>query len=348
MTRLLLTCLLLGTMAQAQKAASPGGAPGSAPQPSPSVSPSAKPQTLISANPDRPTQPVITVKGVCSPKKPLPGRQVPPCATVITRQQFEKLLDAVNTSDQKIPANMRRNLATAYVDLLALSQAAEKAGTENDPRFLAVMQLVRLRTLGDVYRRSLEEKYRNPPPDEILAYYNENRAKYEEVTLSRIFIPSKNPSAPNKDEWDKKAKQTADEMRERGAKGEDFGKLQPAAFTALGLTTTPPTSAVGARRRGMLAPQQEQEIFALKAGDVSKVEQEAAAYIVYKVESTQTLPMDRVKDEISRELLRQKMDKALREINSSVHAEFNDDYFGPLLSSPAGSIPNPAQSPAPK
>src|SRR5262249_37720562 len=128
----------------------------------------------------------------------------------------------------------------------------------------------------------------------------------------------------------------------------------------VGLSMGPPNSTVGTRRRGMMAPQEEQELFALKPGEVSKVEQEPAGYIIYKLESRQTLSVDQVKDEISRELFRQKMDTQIKAVTASVKAEFNDQYFGspapPSLPPgapganrpPAGVIapPKPGVSPA--
>ena len=287
-----------------------------------------------------PTEPVITAKGVC-PNRPVtkaaPGAPKPapaPCQTVVTKGQFEKLVNAVSPSNQNVPPAMRRNLAQAYVELLAYAQAAEKAGVDKDPKFIEVMRLVRMRTLADIYRRDMEEKYRTPPPNEIQAYYDQNVSKYEEIKLSRIFIPAKNPSAQDKDAWEKKAAQLSTELHDRAAKGEDLEKLQKEAYTTLGLTIAPPNTTVGTRRRGMMAPQEEQELFALKPGDVSKVEQEPAGYIIYKLESRQTLPVDQVKDEIARELSRQKMDAQIKAITATVKAEFNDQYFG----SPAPAV----------
>lgn len=307
------------------------------------------------------TAAVITVEGVCpaAPPKSTPtGQATAPqaCTTTVTKAQFENLLNALNSTNQSIPPAMRRNLAQAYVELLAFSQAAEKAGIDKDSRFLEVMRLVRMRTLADLYRRDLEEKYRTPPQAEIQAYYNQNVTRYEEIKLSRIFIPAKNTAAQNKDDWEKRAAQMANDLHDRAAKGEDLDKLQKEAFTTLGLTIAPPSTVLGPRRRGMLGQSDEQELFALKTGEVSKVEQEPAGYIIYKIESRQTLPVEQVKDEISRELFRQKLDAQLKAVTGSVKSEFNDQYFG-AAASPAPSSgkieaeppkrPVPGQSPHP-
>jgi hypothetical protein len=288
MARFLIFCLLAATAAAPQKR--PSAPPN---QPAPQAPPQRKDET---------TQPVITIAGVCARKKSLPGASGASCTTVVTRQQFEKLLDAVNSSHQNITPQTRRNLAQAYVELLAYAQIAESEDMENDPQFTEVMRLVRMRTLADFYRRKQEDKLRTPSADEIQAAYDQNLAKFEEVKLSRIFIPSHNPAAQNSDEWEKKAALAANAIRDRAARGEDLDKLLAEAYATLGLTTSPPSAAVGLRRRGTLAPAEEQEIFALSPGGVTKVEQEAAGYVVYKVESKQTLPLDKVKDEISRDI----------------------------------------------
>lgn len=246
---------------------------------------------------------------------------------------------------------MRRNVAQAYVELLAFAQAAEKAGVENDPKFKEQLRLMRLQALASIYRHDLEDKNKNLPPQEIQAYYNQNLPKYEEIKLSRIFIPAKNPSSPAKDDWEKKAEQEANDIHDRAAKGEDFEKLQKEAYTSLGLTIAPPNTSVGTRRRGMLTPTEEQELFALKPGDVSKVEQEPAGFIIYKVESRQTLPEEQVKDEISRELFRQKMESQMKSVTSNVKADFNDQYFGaantpPVGMGPGGPMPRPVPVPS--
>lgn len=345
----------------------PAPQPPSTTNPSPAPKPASPPETAPDTAAAVPaTQPVITIQGVCatSPAKrtgtAATGKKSPAttpadpsaCKTLITKSQFDKLLDAVNTSHQNVSPAMRRNLAQVYVELLTFNQAAQKAGIDKNPSFAEVLRLQRMQLLKEFYRRYLEEKYRNPPASEIQAYYEKNLTKYEEIKLSRIFIPAKNPSAQNKDDWEKKAAQVANDIHDRAAKGEDFEKLQKEAYTTLGLTITPPSTAMGSRRKGMMSPQEEQELFTLRAGELSKVEQQPAGYVIYKIDSRQTLSADQVKDEISRELFRQKLDTQLKAITAAVHADFNDQYFGPAPPPrpPVGAGPGvgPGGPPAPR
>jgi hypothetical protein len=305
------------------------------------------------------TQAVITIHGLCSgaaathpgtaAKKGTPAASTRDCTTTITKAQMEKTIRAVHTNNQPIDPQMRRQIAQAYVQMLTWAAAAEKAGTEKDPDVRELLRLVRLKALADAYREHLGHQYGNPTENEITAYYNENTSKYEELKLSRIFIPAKNPSAQDKDAWEKKAAQLANDLRDRATKGEDLEKLQKETFATLGLTIAPPSTNMGERRRGMLPQALEQELFALKPGEVSKVEQEAAGYTIYKVESKQTMPIDKVKGEISRELARARMEAKAKEINTGVRVDLNESYFRPPATpGPAPSMvpPGPAARPS--
>lgn len=343
MIRLVLTLVLAAATVAAQTQSTPSTTPPSQPAPRSSQGPQTLPtlqQKPVDNSASVPAgSPVLTIHGLCSDGQK--SADSSSCTTVVTKEQFDKLIDAINTSNQPIPPNMRRNLADAYVQLLAYSEAAEKAGVPNDPKFQEVMKLMRLRTLADMYRRDFEEKNKNAPQQEIQAYYDQNATKYQEVKLGRIFIPKNNPTPAatdkpsDKAEFEKKAEQEANVIHERVAKGENLEALQKEAYTTLGLTSPPPSVEAGTRRKGMMQAAEEQEIFALKPGEVSKVEGEPSGYIIYKLESKQSLPLDQVKDEISRELFRQKMEAQMKNVTGSVHADFNDQYFGPATPAPA-------------
>lgn len=342
---LVLFAVSIGDAQVAPKPATQPPADKTAPQPS-TAKPSNPPPAPDPADSVPATEPIITVKGLCSAapaKSAAPASAARDCTTTVTKAQFEKLLNALKTASQTIPPNMRRNLAQSYVELMAYAQAAEKAGIDKDSKFIEIMRLERMKVLADLYRRDVDEKYRTPPEADVLAYYNQNLPRYEEIKLSRIFIPAKNPSAQNKDDWEKKAAQVATDLHDRAARGEDLEKLQKEAYATLGLTISPPSTTLGSRRRGMLTPADEKELFALKPSEVSSVKQEPAGYIIYKVESKETLPLDQVKDEISRELFRQKFDAQMKAVTESVKAEFNDQYFGsavPPSGAAMGASPN--------
>lgn len=346
---------------QSSPATMPQATPATAVQPSPAVqpgtSPTAMPQASPTAKPGGQTQqagkesatkepalppatPVITIHGVCEAHKPTAAAPAAKtaCATKITKAEFDKLMKMVVPPNQPQQPGLRRNLAQRYVELLAIADAAKKAGVQNSPEFT----LLRLRALAEAYQRQLDEKYRNPPPAEVEAYYKQHQGDYESVTLRRIYVPKNDPAGKGtpdeKAAFTKKASALADELRERATKGEDLEALQKEAYTKLGLTSSPPTTQVGPVRKGALPPATEKELFALKGGGVANVD-EPTAFVIYKVENKQTLPMESVKDEITRTLHRQKMEARLKEITANAKADYNDTYFGPPAPPPAPVLP---------
>ncbi len=104
-------------------------------------------------------------------------------------------------------------------------------------------------------------------------------------------MPRNNFAAAERQEFEQLAKRVAPELRERAARGEGPGQLQKECYKKLGLSGLPPATDAGNRRR-------------------ASVPAEAS-------------------DEITREIARQKLERALKSITSSIRAELNETYFGP-------------------
>ncbi|HJX84630.1 MAG TPA: peptidylprolyl isomerase [Candidatus Angelobacter sp.] len=282
---------------------------------------------------------VIVIRGLCSAPASDPNQ----CTTVISRQQFETLLDALNTSNRPVSPETRRKLAQDYVDVMTTAQAAEKAGIDKDPRFTESMRVLRMRLLTDSYLLALEQRS-TPSAGEILGYYNQNQSKFEEVSLSRVWIPARNPGAANKVEWETKVAQLTGTIHDRAVKGESFEILQREAFATLGLQN-PQSTVLKPIRRRVTPSAEEQEIFSLQVGGVSPVEQESGGNAIYRMEGRQVLPLDNVKDEIARTLAQTKADAQMKAIRTAFHADLSSEYFGPEPA-PAAVAPT-LQRPAP-
>jgi parvulin-like peptidyl-prolyl isomerase len=282
---------------------------------------------------------VIAIHGFC------PGSQSrADCATNITREQFDRMVTAMSVNPQALsnPVAMR-SFAESYVLALALADAAEKEGADKDPQFVELMRIIRVRTLADVYRRELQQKYGNPSDAEIESYYQQNIGKFEQVELDRIAIPRTNPKLPREAQadFDKKAQKLAGEVRDRAARGEAPGKLQVEAYKTLGLTP-PLTTDLGTKRKGSLPPALDQEIFSLQAGEVSKPQTEAAVITIYKVRNRTTLPLERVKPELVQEIRQKSLDAAIKQVTGQLRTDYNQQFFAP---GPAPHSVFPARKP---
>jgi hypothetical protein len=343
MIRRLIICFFIASTSLAQTPSAPknqGSQATKAPSLSPTPTPQGTPPSLLKRDETPaelpPDAPVISIKGLCpAENRPAVSNKVPSnsdCSMTVTKQQFDNLVKAFNTNNQNVTPAQRRNLAQSYVELLIFSEAAEAAGIENTPAFIEVMRVLRMKTLGDLYRNQLAEQYRNPSQQEIEDYYKANQDKFEGAKLSRIFIPTNNPdpqaTAQQKADYQKKVQQVVDDIQARAAKGEYMSKLQKDAYTALGIAATPPTTDLSLARHGAFPPKIDQEIFSHKAGEIFRSD-EGTGHMIYKVESRQTSPLESVKTEIIQQIFRQKMEAKTKELNSPVHAEYEEKYFGP-------------------
>jgi hypothetical protein len=279
---------------------------------------------------------VITLRGLCSKdaasakagSKEVPAKDTS-CQTVITKEQFNRMLAGMNLAAQISSPSAMRSFAESYAQLLALADEGEKAGAENDPRFQELMRIARVRALADSYRHSLEEKYSNPPQEEIEAYYKENISKYDSFKVERIIIPSINASRTPaaRAEYQKKFQQMANDIHERAARGEETQKLQDEVYKSLSLPS-PPKTDLGMKRKGGLPAGIEKDLLALKPGEVTKLENELSGLNIYKLRSRDTIPLEYVKAEIVRDLHQKNMEAALKAVTGNIHPELNEQFFG--------------------
>ena len=291
------------------------------------------------------TQAVITIRGLCAVGSASSGKPGNSCSKQITRKDFERLMRALNPGGQSISSNGRQNLAQAYVEALAFEDAAKKAGTEDTEEFREVMFWVRLRTIADLYRRNLQEKYRTPEPEEIDSYYQQHLASFERVHLLRILVPRENFSAGDKSEFDKKALAAAEAARTRAMKGEALEQIQKDVYAGLGLEQ-PPAVDLGTYKRTDFLENEAADVFSLQSGEVSPLETEIKSYVIYKVASKETLKEDQVKAEIIHEISQKKYRDALKAVMDSAQADFNEQYFGPMAPKPPIDAPAIPRRPA--
>ena len=306
---------------------------------------SVPPKPTDSASAVAETQAVITIRGLCAQGAGSSSQPDNSCNKQITRKDFERLMRALNPGGQAISSNGRQNLAQAYVEALAFEDAARKAGTEDTEEFREVMFWVRLRTIGDLYRRNLQEKYRTPEPEEIDTYYQEHIGSFERVHLLRILVPRENSSGGDKNEFDKKALGAAQAARKRAVNGEAVEQIQKDVYAGLGLEQ-PPATDLGSYQRADFLEKEGADVFSLQPGEVSPVETEIKSYVIYKVASKETLKEDQVKADIIHEIAQQKYRDALKAVMDSAQADFNEQYFGPMAPKPPIEAPVIPRRPA--
>jgi hypothetical protein len=280
------------------------------------------------------TDPVLTLKGACPEKN---GTTPKGCVNSLTREQFEKLTNALQPPDRgPVPPDVKRRFATTYAKLLILADAARELGLENDPKVQEIFAFARNQILAESINQHYMEEYAHPSEQEIQAYYDKNAKQYHEVTLQRIIIPvmqnSPDKSAkPSPEEQ----KAFAEKIRERWVSGEAPDKLEKESMEHAGMKTSSPDVNVGARRPGSL-PQAHEAVFSLKAGEISEVYSDPAAFYIYKAVSERQVPLSDVKTQISQTLQREMYNDKIKEVQEAVTPVLNDAYFGPEPPASAG------------
>ena len=350
--RWVLVYLMFGALAWAQAAKSPA--------------PPQKPAATVSSTstPDTTQMPltaaVITIPGTCDTQEAGKAK-ASDCKTVITREEFEQLLNAVAAG---APPATRRQLATRYANGIVMAHQAHEMGLDQGPRYEELLKITRIQVLSQELVKHLQEKSSAISDKEVEDYYHSNAPVYQEADVQRLYIPrTRQPDAKEKlsDEEAKKRdqesqdamKKEAESLRARAAGGEEMDALQKEASTMAGLSTSTPNTKLGKVRRTTL-PADQSSVMDLKAGQVSEVFSSPGGYFVYKVVETNMLPLERVREEIRGTLRSQRMKDSMAAIQQASTPQLNDQYFGEAPGTPQappkGEVKPPAKSPdsAPK
>ena len=338
---------------------SSGPAKSPSPQPSSSVAPSASAGAPQPAAPDAaasvsPDTPVITVDGVCdvslngTPKqgpKTSSSTVAKDCKTQITRAEFEKLMNALAPG---APSTARRQIASGYVQLLSYADQGVKLGVDKDPEFAEQLAFMKLKLLAQGAVGKVQTQASNVSDAEVKSYYDQNPSAFEEVSLTRIFVPRGSTESAQGQAAAPDSKAIADTARQQLVAGTDPETIQKTVFAQLKTTTEPPSTKFGAKRRGALPPAHEQKIFALTQGEVSEPIPDSIGYVIYRVDSKQQLPFDQVKDEVKKRVTQQRIEDARQHFAASSKADYNDSYFGPETANPKGgpALSSPASRPS--
>jgi hypothetical protein len=334
-------CLMLATTALGQTTKP---APTLKPRPSES-------NELIPGSNVAPDAPVITIQGLC--ERPPNSNAAPvDCSTVITRADFEKLVNAVQPN---MPAANRKPFATRYVTILLLAEKAHEMGLDKTPEFDEQMYIARLQLLARQAGEKMQRDAANVPDSQISDYYQQHANDYKSISFERIYLPKQKQveadGKPNElhpakadDASGAEMKDEADKLRARAAAGEDPTKLQQEANDFAGNKTKVTNVKVENMRKTSIPPT-DAAIFDLKAGEISQVFSDATGYRIYKVTEIKELPLASVHDEIARAIQGQNMKSEFESVENSAKTTYDSSYF----SAPATpSLRNPGETPAPQ
>jgi parvulin-like peptidyl-prolyl cis-trans isomerase-like protein len=286
---------------------------------------------------------VITIKGLCSgAETALVTATTTPCQTVITPEAFEKLAAAIQPN---MTPSTRRQLAETLPRLLVMAQRGEQLGLDRQDRFQELLAYARLQILSQELMLKLQERSAQIPEKDIEEYYRQHPASFERATFERILIPKSKQAKPasvtvvTKPEDAVRMQQEnseimtkeAERLHERAVAGEDFTKLQQAAYDAAAVDSAIPTTKFADMRRAGL-PNAHLSVFDLKVGEVSAVISDGTGHYIYKLEAKEMMPLEESRPEIHTLLQKERLRELMKEVQESATAELNRSYFEPAPS----------------
>src|SRR5439155_19457393 len=101
----------------------------------------------------------------------------------ISRAEFEKVMNIAALGSSP------RRIATIYAQLVTDANERVELGADKDPDFSEQLAFMRLQLLAQNAQRKIQAEASNVSDADVKAYYDKNSAAFEEVTLTRIFIP---------------------------------------------------------------------------------------------------------------------------------------------------------------
>lgn len=258
---------------------------------------------------------VITVNGLCAHV----SSKSATCRTVITREQFERLAEALQP---QMPPELRLKVATAYGRMLKMAAAAEARGLDKTPAFEQEMRYARLQLLSQDLSRALRDDADNISDAELQAYYQKNLSAFEQATFARIFIPRVNRARLHSEG---EMLRVATEMRAEALRGAEPDELEKEAYVAAGVPGTAPSTGLKNVRRATLPPTHER-VMDLRPGEVSEVLSDpGGGHFIYKMIGKKRLSVQEATPEIRKDLSAQRYLEATRHF--TVDVVLNDAYF---------------------
>jgi parvulin-like peptidyl-prolyl isomerase len=283
-----------------------------------------------------PDSPVITIEGICDGSadatpsvSPSAAATTGACKTIVTKAQFEKLVEALNP---QMPGPARRQLAQSYPRLLVFANKARELGLDQDPGFAEVVRFTSMQVLTQELTRYFEEQAGKISDSEIEAYYKANVIKFEREELLRILIPKqkrqeKTVSGERSGSADSSMLALAEKIRARAAAGGDFQQLQKEAFEAAGISSGSPNVSTG-KIAAVRLPLEHQRVFEMEPGQVSGIVPDPSGYYIYKVVSKEKVPLAQVSKEIRKSIASERVQDATASLGRSIKSEFDEKYFG--------------------
>lgn len=274
---------------------------------------------------------LITIQGLCDQRP-----KEAPCETVITEEQFNRIVDAVQPGMSK---RARREFADTYAEALILAGKAHELALDSGDRYREQMEVARVQILSQAMKKSIQDKASEISSRDIEAWYASRASRFERAEVERLFVPrSGTPSgaAPGNmvnanlrpDSTRGASDPTRDlaaQMRERAVAGEPFTRLEAEVYAKAGIAAVPSTSL---SIRSTSLPPDQANVLQMQPGGISPIIPVSNGYVIYNLKAKELLPLSQVHDEIAEILRSERLRDLTRQVLTSVQLSVDESYFG--------------------
>jgi hypothetical protein len=246
------------------------------------------------------------------------------CAKTVSKHEFDALVRAI---DPNMSTDARQSLAAEYSRLLIMAAEARRRGLDQLPELQTLLKFSELQLLSAKLVREINASAPHVSPGDIENYFRDHRRDYQEVTLSRIFVPA---HLNGQNQHESQAAARAGQARMRAIRGENFATLQSEikdASSTTGLGPMPCRS----------LPEAHRAVCDLQPSEISNIFVDKSGYSIYRLESKRLCELDDVRDEIRATLERQHVQEQIQKFRTPASLELNEAYFGKLPESDLAS-----------
>ena len=268
-----------------------------------------------------------------------------PFVAGLGKQNTDKVVMRVNgdpitetefaASFSQLPEEMQRQFASVQgkeafaeqlIRLKILEQEGHRMGVEHDPRVAGALAADRTNIIASAAAQKLVPV---PTEDAVIRFYAQNQGRFNALNLSHILIayqggsipPKKGGPAPSEQEAVNRALQVYQKLRG----GADFKALarQVSDETA----SAAKGGDLGPFSQGMLPPDIEGQVFRLHPGEISGPIPSSFGIHIFKVNGTAPVPLDRVRNVISRRVQQQNTLDRVELLRKTAKVEFDPTTF---------------------
>ena len=223
-------------------------------------------------------------------------------------------------SPQQVQAYFNKNpkqFLKEHAYYLILMEYAEKNGLDKKSPYKEAIEFQRMFILTNAAMNHRMASI-DVSPEEQKKYYADNQTQFKEARVRMIYVPFTDPAS------EEQAKAKAGALAKRARAGEDFVKLAKE-------NSADPTGAGGdftVRSTSSQPPEHMRKVLLNhKAGDTSDPLRHDNGYYVFRVESVDVLPFDKVRDEIYKQIQNARFNDWQQQGRSQATVQFDNEAF---------------------